>query len=111
MHMLLVCIGGFFGAMARFFVFRIMTNKQRATMTVNTIGSFCIGMAAPVLQQWQQLVFVLGFLGAFTTFSTFALDVVQLKQHDKKGAVLYTVLTLIYGILAVCLGYVVTMLL
>ena len=109
MHVLLVCIGGFFGAAARFFVFRIMAQKGRATLTVNTLGSFFIGMLAPLMNEWQQLLIVLGFLGAFTTFSTFALDAVQLAQGSKKIALFYVLQTLFYGAIAVCIGYVIAL--
>lgn len=109
MNIFLVCVGGFFGAIARFIVFRAVAQKGRATLIVNTIGSFCIGVAAPLVNEWQQLLFVLGFLGAFTTFSTFAFDVVQLAHVSKKTALNYVLQTIVYGIAAVACGYMIAM--
>lgn len=110
MAFVFVCIGGFFGAIVRFFIFQIVTQKGRATLIVNTIGSFLIGMCGPLLHDGQQQLIVLGFLGAFTTFSTFALDVVQLGKNNKKEAVRYVIRTLLYGGIAVYIGYTVALL-
>lgn len=61
------------------------------TLTVNVLGSFVMGVFIAVFAHfWQppeavRLFLVTGFLGAFTTFSTFSLDVVSLYE---RGALL-----------------------
>ncbi|OCS84509.1 fluoride efflux transporter FluC [Caryophanon tenue] len=104
--MILLCIGGFLGAVLRYYVQQALPKKGAATMTVNVVGSFFIGMALvlPLTTTMYQL-FVIGFLGAFTTFSTFMLDALQLQKNDKRRAILYILATLISSYIAVLMGY------
>jgi len=93
MQYLIVAFGGALGAMARFGVSRIVTavlpiGFPWGTLTVNVLGSFLAGITfgvilqrADVLSEELKLFVMIGFLGAFTTFSTFSLEVVELLQH------------------------------
>ncbi len=60
-----------------------------ATLLVNWFGCFLIGCAmpvglnAPVLSMEQRLFVVTGFLGSFTTFSTFSLEVLYFYGHSQ----------------------------
>lgn len=104
--LLFICAGGFFGAIARFVVFRYVSIKERATFIVNVSGSFVIGAAMQLITaEWLYFFFVLGFLGAYTTFSTFTLDVVQLYATSKRSAYMYAARTVLYSLLAVLVGY------
>lgn len=89
---LLVALGGAFGAMLRFFLSEMVLMAlgrgfPYATLMVNIIGSFIMGLLYAAVQQeyviiipWRTLVGI-GFLGALTTFSTFSLDTLLLMQQ------------------------------
>lgn len=87
-----IAAGGAFGALMRFWVSSgIYTLLGRSfpygTLSVNVIGSFFIGIAFILLTERLTLgaeirAFILiGFLGAFTTFSTFSLETLLLMQE------------------------------
>ncbi|MCB9838673.1 MAG: fluoride efflux transporter CrcB [Phycisphaeraceae bacterium] len=81
----LVAVGGGAGAVARFllslWVNRLVPNFPGGTLAVNLLGCLCIGLAMPLFaghdprfkEEWR-LLLAIGFLGAFTTFSTFAYE-------------------------------------
>ncbi len=81
---LLVATGGFFGAITRFaisnwFKKRNKTSFPIATFLINITGAFLLGyiIGNGVTTGWQLLLGT-GFMGAFTTFSTFKLESIQL---------------------------------
>jgi fluoride exporter len=91
---IVVACGGAAGAVARYFVMTQVGHWLGAgfpygTLVVNVLGSFILGAVIEVSALvWSpspelQALIVVGVLGAFTTFSTFSLDVVYLVQ---KGA-------------------------
>ncbi|MFX3623896.1 MAG: fluoride efflux transporter CrcB [Ectobacillus sp.] len=112
MNVLLVAIGGFFGAIARFSIGMWVKNKYKgafpyATFFVNVLGSFLLGylFGADVGKQWLLLLGT-GFMGAFTTFSTFKLEMVQLHGNQKiKTFLLYGILTYICGVMFAFIGF------
>ena len=77
------------------------------TLLVNLLGSFAIGILYVLITErlvihpdWRQ-VLVIGFLGAFTTFSTFSLDAVLLWENGNAGlALLYVVGSVVCCVLA-----------
>ncbi|MCL4111525.1 UNVERIFIED_CONTAM: hypothetical protein GTU68_002309 [Idotea baltica] len=109
-------VGGAFGAAARFLVVIKVTEKfgsqfPYGTLTVNVVGSFVMGLLAMILVERLALdpllrlgVFV-GFLGAFTTFSTFSMDTLNLFEigHNIR-ALSYMLSSVVFSVLAVWLG-------
>ena len=115
MMWLAVALGGALGAMARYGIFISLTPHPSkfpiTTFAVNVCGCFFAGVLyvlithAAISQAWRPLLAV-GFLGAFTTFSTFSLEALLLCQNQLAGvAFLYVVATLLCCLLAVWLGY------
>lgn len=110
-HMALVSIGGFFGAIARFAISRwfkhhYATTFPIATLIVNLVGAFLLGViiGKDLNQQWQLLLGT-GFMGAFTTFSTFKLENIQFHSNKKwRILVVYLGITYTFGILLAFLG-------
>jgi len=87
-------LGGFLGANARYFMGRAIIERFGSafpwgTLTVNVIGSLLIGLIMEFLGQRliadpaYRLFLVVGFLGGFTTFSSFAFETVTLLHDDK----------------------------
>lgn len=111
MILLSLMVGGILGAMVRYCFTYVFEKQGRpfyvATLLVNFIGSFLIGCTIPLLVNEQlQAFFVTGFLGALTTFSTFAFDAVKLfKNKQSSTAILYVVMTLTLSFFGVVSGY------
>ncbi len=89
---LLVAIGGMLGAVSRYGLTGWISKATESrfpygTLAVNTIGSFAIGFfLALALERFSwspeiRLFFAVGFLGAFTTFSTFSYETVELLRE------------------------------
>ena len=92
---LLVATGGFFGAITRFaisnwFKRRNKTQFPLATFLINITGAFLLGyiIGNGVTTGWQLLLGT-GFMGAFTTFSTFKLEAVQLLNRKNISTFLF----------------------
>ncbi|NNF57755.1 MAG: fluoride efflux transporter CrcB [Rhodothermaceae bacterium] len=112
---LIVAVGGAVGAVARYGVgllaLRVSaTGLPLGTWAVNLVGSFLIGLTLPFLMargsdEWR-LALVVGFLGAFTTFSTFSLDTLVLWENGRPGwAVLNAAGSVVLGLACVALGF------
>ena len=92
---LIVGFGGALGAMCRFAIREWLpritaTHFPLHTLAVNLLGCFLAGLVFVWLEQsthsWPMsrvLFFFVGFLGAFTTFSAFALDSLILFNHGE----------------------------
>ena len=110
--MIFVAIGGFFGAIARYSISECLKNKLKspgyvATFFINFVGSFLLGLSIGLgINGEVQNFLCIGFLGAFTTFSTFSFEVVQLVENQKyRIAFLYLIGSLIFGILMATVGF------
>ena len=109
---LLVGVGGAFGSMARYGVGLALptTGFPYATLTVNVIGCFCIGMVMPTVARIEalspelRLLIVVGFLGGFTTFSAFGNETEALLRSGGGLALLNVAANVGLGLAAVAIG-------
>jgi len=107
MKFLFVVIGASVGAPSRFLVdqyLRRFIKYPLGITVINVLGSFVIGLSIASGENVKALVAV-GFAGAFTTWSTFMLDLYlafELKQY--KGAAINLLLSLSLGLAAAWLG-------
>ena len=105
-------VGGALGAMARYKIGTVL-NKQNfpfGTITVNLIGSMIFGLLfSSYLQSSNGEVYLFltgGFLGAFTTFSTFTYEGVDFLQKKRYlHYLIYITIHLVLGIGLAFLGY------
>ena len=107
MNTLYVILGAAAGAPARFAIdqyIRRFSTKPYGIFLVNILGSFLLGLTFKSSEHTHDLV-AIGFAGAFTTWSTFMLDIFlayELKRY--KEAALNLILSLGFGLLAASLG-------
>ena len=102
MQWIAVALGGACGAMARYSVgawlFPIEGHRfPLSTLFVNVLGALLMGVFYVIIVEkaaltgcWRELLMV-GFLGAFTTFSTFSLDALALWQNGHLALALFYV--------------------
>jgi len=115
MNWLAVAIGGALGSVTRYGVALLLpvaTGKfPWPTFIVNLVGSFLIGIAFVLIVQKQTLApelrlwVMTGFLGGFTTFSSFSLETLQLWQQGQNiQALIYIISSVMCCLLAVALA-------
>ncbi|MBI0575944.1 fluoride efflux transporter CrcB [Neobacillus cucumis] len=110
-EVLFVSLGGFFGAIGRFIISKSFQKHNQSgfpigTLTVNLTGAFLLGLIVgiPVKGHLYNLLGV-GFMGAFTTFSTFKLELSGLKKGKKNKLFFrYLVISYLAGIILAFLG-------
>lgn len=109
---LAIAVGGTLGCWARY----AMTNLVQAiygrdfpyaTLSINVLGSFLMGflfietLERLTISPQLRIGILTGFLGGFTTFSTFAMETLLLvEQGDTGKSILYVALSLVLGVLA-----------
>lgn len=107
----IVAIGGACGSLLRYVISEFVTRLSAGifpwgTMSVNLIGSFAIGVVWQLVENGSlspnaRLFLISGFMGAFTTFSTFTLENVHLLQGSNYRLFLYNIL--VKNIIGICL--------
>lgn len=82
-----------------------------ATLSINVVGSFLIGLVLTLgahgrLSPQTTTALAVGFLGAFTTYSTFAWEALTLGRTDRLAlAAVYVAVSVMLGLLAAAAGY------
>ena len=111
-----ISIGGILGANLRFLVTNLGTSLWGssfpfATLLINVTGSFIIGLYLALVTErfsgrvFTRLLVTTGFCGAYTTLSTFSVEVVQLVQRGAiESALIYVVASVVLSVLAAGLG-------
>jgi CrcB protein len=115
MTLTVVALGGAIGAVSRYLVGGWVQGALGSaypwgTWAVNVVGSLLLGFAmvwltqAMAAQELRQFV-VMGFLGSFTTFSTFSFETVEMLRDGLwVRAGIYSVGSVVLGVTAVALG-------
>ncbi len=106
-HLISVALGGAVGAMGRYWLSGWLNAGDQkipvGTLSANIIGSFLMGMFFVLIMEKARLspelrpLIMTGFLGAFTTFSTFSLETLTLFQDG------HVIMALFYVLLSVIL--------
>jgi len=107
MRALYVAFGAALGAPTRFLVdqyFRKITEKPVGIFLINILGSFILGITFSRQDHWHDLVGI-GFAGAFTTWSTFVLDLYLGYENKRyKESLLNLIASLACGLVAAYAG-------
>lgn len=112
LNCLAVGAGGCIGAVLRYLIGLIKISESSSfpykTLLINVVGSFFIGMITAYTLKSNSidprivLFLKVGICGGFTTFSTFALESMQLFQSAKPtAAILYIILSITLSVFAV----------
>ena len=113
----------FIGSVARYYVSKLnlqydIFSIPVGTLSVNVLGSFIIGILTGIsakselLSAEWRLFLMVGLCGGFTTFSSFTNENLMLMHNGQLLTVLiYTCVSVIFGFIAVYLGYTITNLL
>jgi len=113
---LVIGIGGILGANARYLVAgwaaqRFGMNFPWGTFLINISGSFVLGLFSGYMLRYPayhhlRLFFAVGFLGAYTTFSTFSFESIQLIQNGQfLIALSYVVSSAVLGLSGAWIGF------
>lgn len=107
--LLAVAIGGSLGAVGRYLIYLLVDKAYNgmfpwATLLVNLAGAFLIGFLWGMFDKFyispaMRTFLFIGILGSFTTFSTFAFDILSMtKDGEIKQMVFYLLASNILGI-------------
>ena len=110
-----VTVGGAAGALSRYWLSGWVNAAfggvfPLGTLVVNVLGSFVLGFGLQAMEAFPvsaelRTMLTIGFLGAFTTFSTFSYETVGLiRDGDWTRATLYTGLSVVLSVAAVLVG-------
>lgn len=109
---LVISLGAISGALVRYYLTLWFSQRfigfPLGTVVINLSGCFLIGMAGAIAPgRWSpevRLMVTTGFLGAYTTFSTYGLETVMLMRNKGTLALLYWLGSAALGVVCVVLG-------
>ncbi len=112
MGVIFVGIGGILGAVTRFGLGKYMSQRTSSsfpvgTFVINISGAVLLGFISGVCPRGSlYLLFGEGFLGAYTTFSTFMYEGFRLiKKRERLNFYLYFLFSLIFGVSGFAAGF------
>lgn len=111
-QLLLVALGGAIGSAMRYLTAILLARHYTgsiplATLAVNVLGCFLIGLLIGLCSEttYLRLLFITGFCGGFTTFSTFTAESYVMFREGAYGlALLYIAGSVLIGLLALWVG-------
>lgn len=119
-NLLFLGFGGFLGAISRYLLSDYVQNMLKhtgfpyGTLTVNILGCFVLGLlnqlaiSKGLLANHTRLFLMVGFVGAFTTFSTFTVESAHLFQNGQNTAGMLNILgSNLLGIAFVFIGQII----
>jgi len=109
----LIAVGGSAGSLLRYSIGAALAGHlyPYGTLAINVIGSFLLAMVlgGPAVDRWSETTTIavgIGFLGAFTTFSTFTNETMDLLRDGRPTAAFaYVFLSLVIGMAAAAVGW------
>jgi CrcB protein len=116
LRILLLIVFGSAGTLARYALqglvqYRTETSFPTGTLTVNLLGCFLLGgigqfaLERLIIPPDWRIAITIGFFGAFTTFSSFGWETVQMLQDGEwSRAILYVSISVIGGLLLALAG-------
>lgn len=116
-RLLLIGLAGFVGTVGRYWLSGVVARRYGetfpvGTLVVNLIGCFLVGLFFYMMQErfmvnpTVRMVILIGFLGGFTTFSSFGLQTFTLLQDGEFGlAILNLTASNFVGLALVWVGY------
>jgi CrcB protein len=108
---IVIALAGAAGALVRYAIGTNFANPSFPwpTLLINVAGSFLLGLVLGRAPAWSTTVttgVTVGFLGAFTTFSTFAFEATSLVRDERPGtAAAYVLLSVVLGLAAAAAGW------
>ena len=116
MNLLALALGGALGAVSRYGIGQLLTTSGAAhlhvaTFSVNVVGAFFMGFLFVAFQRLEapealRMGLAVGFLGAFTTFSAFSLELLSdVQQGYLIRAALYASLSVLICLISCMLGF------
>lgn len=115
---LLVGVGGMLGTLARFGVGNLISPSWAATLTVNLLGAFLMGLLVGAIatrggtdSPRRSAVNALagtGFLGGFTTYSALATDALALAALYRTTGILFSAGSALVGAIFAAIGFAIT---
>ena len=116
MNVLALALGGALGAVSRFGIGQLLTTSgvahlPVATFSVNVVGAFFMGFLFVAFERLEapealRMGLTVGFLGAFTTFSAFSLELLSdIQEGYLVRAALYATLSVIICLISCMLGF------